>query len=346
MGIVYEAFDRAQSVRVALKVLPKVDARALYRFKQEFRSLVEVVHPNLVPLYELISEDGTWFFTMELIDGVDFRSCLRQEHNVAGAEHKAQAPSLDYDKLRRLLSQLAEGVCALHHAGKLHRDIKPSNVLVRRDDRVVLLDYGLVSELGSNSTTYDSGPGSSRRSGGPWSHLTVDQHFAGTALYMSPEQAAGSALTEATDWYAMGALLYESLTGQAPFTGAPTDVIKLKQQCDPQPPVELVDGIPEDLSSLCVDLLHRDPLKRPTGVEVLARLHHGVSTGRPALELRAAEHSIPFVGRRQHRATLNRAFNDVVDGNAVTLHVYGPSGAGKSVLEQFHSTCSGYPAWR
>src|SRR5262245_13092083 len=167
-GVVYRVLDRERNTRVALKTLHHVAPKSLYRFKQEFRALADVSHPNLVTLYELSADADQWFFTMELIDGVGFLRYVREdllpseEETTSGLSSEptpdsdrlledllrdereaARARMSDasrFARLRATLPQLAEGVFALHSAGKLHRDLKPSNVLVTRDGRVVVLD--------------------------------------------------------------------------------------------------------------------------------------------------------------------------------------------------------------
>jgi serine/threonine protein kinase len=284
MGVVYEAFDHERGERVALKTMRRIDPVALYRFKQEFRNLADLSHPNLVNLHELIAVGEVWFFTMELVPGVDFISHVRSapeavattetaEPGVApardrdreahrqgphAAERLAAAEALDPSRVARLrqaLRQLAEGVSALHEAGKLHRDIKPTNVLVTPEGRVVLLDFGLSADL--------------ERSG---LHHTVGERVVGTVGYMSPEQAAGRPLSPASDWYSVGVMLYEALTGVLPIGGSSSELLEAKQRSDPPPPRAVSDGVPDDLNALCVELLRRDPEARPMGPAVLARL--------------------------------------------------------------------------
>src|SRR5262245_38866003 len=114
MGAVFEVHDREREARVALKLLARVDAAGLYRFKREFRAFADLSHPNLVTLYELASKDERWFYTMELIDGVDFLAYVRRNDAIV------------LERLRGAARQLAEGLEALHACGLLHRDLKPS----------------------------------------------------------------------------------------------------------------------------------------------------------------------------------------------------------------------------
>jgi serine/threonine protein kinase len=351
MGIVYQVHDRERSRTVALKTLHYSDVSALYLLKREFRALADIVHPNLVTLYELISSDYESFFTMELIEGVDFISWVRQDameperaesqrvtehtlpepwrgmlselpgsrperesaHDLPPAE-PVRPPS--YGRLRDALRQLAEGVAALHESGKLHRDIKPSNVKVDRNGRVVLLDFGLITDV----TRPDGGtPGS----------------LAGTLEYMSPEQSASLPIGPASDWYSVGTVLFEALTGTLPFNGAPVSILLEKHWSEPRPPGYFVPDTPADLSQLCWELLRKDPSARPGGDDILERLG-----GRPASSPTSRRHSretsasdVPLVGRSAHVELIWNAFDAVRGvGRAMTVLVRGRSGMGKSML--------------
>jgi hypothetical protein len=306
MGIVYEAEDLERKERVALKTLQFLDAAALDRFKREFRTLQDVVHRNLVQLYRLATDGPIWFFTMELVEGVDFLTYIREETTDAARQQR----------LRTALAQLAEGVAALHDAGKLHRDIKPRNVLVASDDRVVLLDFGLAADLGPDGL-----------------QASTRQHLLGTVAYMSPEQALGGQLTAASDWYSVGVMLYEAVTGSLPFHGPPLVALLDKQSREPAPPREVIPQVADDLNQLSVELLRKAPDARPSEREILGRLRTGLSEVASETLMPRPAASV-FVGRTAELAVLGGAFADLRAGRAVTVLLHGKSGAGKSALAQ------------
>ncbi len=323
-GVVYEAFDRREGSRVALKVLRFAEADSLYRFKKDFRSLADLRHPNLVALYELMSEDGLWMFSMELVPGVDFIAALAGEEagptigaesDVAVHPSSVEVPAVagrarpDYDRVRRILLQLARGLHTVHLSGKVHRDIKPPNVLVTHDDRAVLLDFGLVTEL--------------QRIGIP----EIEPQTVGTPAYMSPEQALALPGTAASDWYSVGVMLYQALSGELPFHGTAVEIMASKQT---GLPAALPDA-PADLGELCLGLLDPDPETRLPGEEVLRRLE--VADHPPAARIRQMrEHvEVPFVGRKEVLAELEDALDRCRHGT-VAVYLSGASGMGKTAL--------------
>jgi eukaryotic-like serine/threonine-protein kinase len=160
MGVVYRAYDLSLDRVVAVKTLPRVDSASLRRFKQEFRSLAGINHPNLAALYELVSDAQTWFFSMEFIDGVDLLSYVWDE-KIMQVEHDdpVELPftPLQEIRLRRGLAQLAEGLDCLHRGGFLHRDVKPSNVLVTSEERVVSAGLRSCRSVGRNRTIRNLG---------------------------------------------------------------------------------------------------------------------------------------------------------------------------------------------
>ncbi len=313
MGVVYDVEDLERGQRVALKTLKRRDEESLYRLKKEFRALTDLAHPNLVSLYDLVVEDSTCFYTMELVKGVAMVEYCRAK---ARDSRGSVSGMCDEPKLRAALPQLVNGLLALHQAGKVHRDIKPSNVLVTESGRVVLLDFGLVADLDLNSAD------------------SLDGRIVGTVEYMAPEQAAGEAASRAADWYAVGVLLYEVLTGRVPFSGAIMEILLHKQRYPPAPPRGIVPEVPQDLDALCVDLLSREPSRRPSGTQVLRRIGAQLDPGvaRDSMSLSASNDLIKFCGRDEELARLQAALAMGDDKHASVAVIRGPSGIGKSAL--------------
>ncbi|HEX5061815.1 MAG TPA: protein kinase [Kofleriaceae bacterium] len=342
MGIVYEAEDLERGQKVALKTIEYDDVEKVYRLKREFRVLADLSHPNLVSLFDLVVDADSCFFTMELLDGTDLLTYLwnRPVGDVialASTTHSPMtapsAPSVaagqlptpdgptdgvsveaspcDIAKLRAVLPQLARGLRALHAAGKIHRDIKPSNIRVTSDGRAVLLDFGLVAEL------------ERRRSDG----------IVGTVAYMAPEQCAGDVpLTAAADWYALGVVLFQALTGRLPFDGAPSRVLYEKQTRPASRPSQLVRGLPSDLDELCAELLEREPTARLGGPQLLRRL--GVSDGDSGRLASGTSRSRDggCAGRDAELAALEGALAGLKQRRGALALVRAMSGMGKTTL--------------
>ncbi len=297
MGDVYEALDRVSGDVIALKTLTRADGDTVTRFKREFRALQSTAHPNLVALLELIRDDERWFFTMELVRG----------------QHLLEYVRGDVARLRAVLPGVVAGLRALHDAGLVHRDVKPSNVMVTADGRVVILDFGLV-------TTVDP------------QHQSRDGHSVGTVEYMAPEQAAGRSVSAAVDWYSVGVMIYEALTGQVPHQGHALQIMIDKQQVEAPSAALQAPEAPGDLVEVCTELLRIEPSQRLGGDGLARRLGIATPTGSGRITRTSVGSGRRiFVGRERELAELAASLERARDRPIVHL-VVGESGIGKTEL--------------
>jgi len=308
-GDVYAVWDSEQETEVAAKRLSGTDPVALLQFKQGFRLLTNVVHPNLVDLFELFSGEDGWFFTMALLDGEDFDEWLAKP-----------ATSERDTALCKAFLGMANGLAALHAANIVHCDVKPSNVRVTSSGEAVLLDFGL-AQIPESSVA----PGALRRLAG-----------VGSPRYMAPEQWRSSPATSAADWYAFGLMLFEALEGRhplgehagflAPFEGFRPAVSAARRWTATR----------EALAQLCESLLAYEPTDRPTDSEVVRRLSELAGAPPIARPPNAASVSPTMVGREANLAQLEAMFEQVERGGTALAQVVGPSGIGKTtVLNHF-----------
>ena len=298
-GAVYEAYHPSSRQSLAVKLLQCRNSSAMSSFKREFRTLSEIDHPNLIAMHELfVDEAERGFFTMDLIAGVDFSEFVR-----------TGAGQLDVARLEHCLEQLTRGLECLHAHGKLHRDLKPSNVLIDAQGHLTIIDFGLVQALDPEPDTR-----ARRRS------------FEGTPTYAAPEQYAELDATVASDWYAVGSMLYEALCGVRPFTGDVHELMQAKRTRDPLVPSQLTAStVPAHLEDLCMELLTRDPNQRANGRDVLAAL------AKPPEPTRV-EPPVACFGREGELAFLRASFECSRAGNLRATCIRGPSGMGKTLL--------------
>jgi serine/threonine protein kinase len=273
MGVVYKARQVALNRVVALKMIKAESARErdLVRFQTEAEAVAALQHPNVTQIYEIGRVGDRPFFSLEYCDGGSLADRLRE--SLFGPREAAA-----------LVRNLAAAMQAAHDLGILHRDLKPANILLagRRDakldvgkERTLRLDPGasLTATLTMTSSLMPHTPvakitdfGMAKRfdpgSGATASGVTHAGTIIGTPSYMAPEQTEGEA-TRLSDVYALGAILYECLTGRPPFRGASAlDTLLMVQEQDPIPPSQLVAKVPRELEAICLKCLEKKPAKR------------------------------------------------------------------------------------
>jgi serine/threonine protein kinase len=255
MGEVYLAQDPVLGRPVALKVLQRQEEDLLVRFEQEACAASALNHPNILTIYEFGTQDGVRFIASEYIEGTSLRECLRRS---GGA-----LPLADVVKIGL---QAATALTAAHQAGIIHRDIKPENLMVRPDGYVKVLDFGLAKR------TMDLGPLADART----VLASISGVVMGTVVYMSPEQARGSPVDARADVWSLGCVLYEMVTGRAPFDGTSVfDILAAVLDREPAPIASARPDCPPTLVALIDRMLLKDREARVQSMaDVTSELQH------------------------------------------------------------------------
>jgi len=309
MGEVYRARDLRLRREVAVKVLPEAVASSpdrLARFEREARTVAGLNHPNIVTLHSVEDEDGVRFLTMELVEGQTLSNLV--------------TPSgLPLSRVLELSIPLADALVAAHERGVIHRDLKPGNVMVTREGRVKVLDFGLAKMEGTEDfqsaeqtatiVAPDSGQG----------------NVSGTVPYMAPEQVRGQPVDARSDLFALGIILYELASGRRPFTGAtPADVASAILRDTPEPLASARPDLPSDLVRIVSRCLEKNPRERfQTALDVcndLRRLKQIVERGAGPTQTPqeiASVAVLPFVNRSRDEE--DEYFSDGLADELITV---------------------------
>ena len=245
MGVVYKARQLKLNRSVALKMLiygAAATPQELARFQREAEAVAALRHPQIVQVYDVGEVNARPYYTMEFVEGG------RLAQKLAGAPQPARHAA-------ELVKTLAEAIQAAHDEGIVHRDLKPANILLTANGTPKIADFGLARH-------FDSGP-----------ELTLSGARLGTPSYMAPEQVSGNSrkVGPAADIYALGAILYEMLTGRPPFRAeTAVDTERQVTGSDPVPPTRLNPKVPRDLETICLKCLHKAPERRYPSAAALA----------------------------------------------------------------------------
>ncbi|MFN0152641.1 MAG: protein kinase domain-containing protein [bacterium] len=318
MGEVYRARDTRLDRDVAIKVLPDAvarDADRLARFEREAKTVAALNHPNIVTLFSVEDDGGTRFLTMELVEGESLAL-----HVTEGGLPVARVVDLGI--------ALADALTAAHEKGVVHRDLKPANVMLTRDGRVKVLDFGIAklsapdSEIAAAHAATVTTP------------MSTSGQIVGTVPYMAPEQVRGGAIDGRTDVFALGIVLYELATGRRPFDGSTAaDVTSAILRDAPAPLMSARADLPADLDRIVARCLEKEPRARfQTALDVSDELRRARLTREgSAIAKPPPTPSTPLLGRDE---TLDSAARRLRAGARVlTITGYGGTGKTRFAIE-------------
>lgn len=240
MSDVYKAKDHVLNREVAIKVLKKEfteDMSFVTKFRREAQSAAVLEHPNIVNIYDVGSEDGLYFIIMEYIEGITLKSYIERKER------------LNYKEVLSIAIQVGRGIQAAHEKGIIHRDIKPQNVIISKEGKVKVTDFGIAKAVSSN---------------------TINAEVMGSVHYTSPEQARNGMVNCQTDIYSLGIVMYEMITGHVPYDGDTTVAIAIQHlQSDIIPPSQYVEDIPISVEKIILKCTMKSTDKRYENMEDL-----------------------------------------------------------------------------
>lgn len=298
MGVVYKARDVKLERDTALKmILAGIHASLtqLARFTAEAKAVAHFQHPNIVQIYQIGEVEGLPFFALEFVDGGTLEDKL---------DHKPQTPAF----AAGMLEKLARAMQYAHDRHIVHRDLKPGNILLTSDGEPKIADFGLAKNLDDSSKTQAG-------------------QAVGTPSYMAPEQARGdiAAIGPHSDQAALGAILYEMLTGRPPFVGTSLmHTLELVQKLEPVPPSEFNSGVPRDLETICLKCLQKEPANRYASCGELVEDLRSYQEGKPirARPVGQIERAIRWAKRNPTVAALGAGVAALLVAVAVVSSVF------------------------
>jgi non-specific serine/threonine protein kinase len=287
MGEVYRATDTKLGREVALKILPAEMAASpgrLERFRREARALAALDHPSIVTVHSVEEAEGVHFLTMQLVEGQSL-------------DRAVPPGGMPVNRLLALATALADALVAAHEKGIVHRDLKPGNVMLTKDGRVKVLDFGLAKIAAAE----EGAPSDSEMS----TAMTRAGVMMGTVPYMSPEQVSGAPVDQRTDIFSLGVILYEMATGRRPFAGGSAMEVGTAILRDaPAPMASLRADLPEELVRVVNRCLEKDPAARfPSMRDVRGGLL-AVSPGESERRNVSGPAPAPGAGARAHALTI------------------------------------------